>query len=370
MFIRSLALTNFRNIEKAKLEFTKNVNIFYGNNAQGKTNLVEAVSFLSMMKSFREEEDKILIHYNYDFAKIQAEFISNKILHQVEVILERKGKHIHFDGEKDIPTREFIGSVNVVTFSPGDVALFKESPKERRDFLDDELSKLSPSYQYTKLRFNQLLKERNEYLKVETKDSVYFQVITEQFAQVNTELMNRRSEFVRTINRYLSKKYQTLSEQPTASLEIEYNTFLQGDTFLYDDVYQRILDNKEEDERRQASQVGIHRDDFVVYLQQLDVAKFGSQGQMRLSAIALKLALIEVIKEKNQDDAIIVLDDVLSELDTTRQQALISYLNQQNQILLTTAHVEEIKANLKTYACDYWVVAAGEVHKEESTDGK
>lgn len=370
MFIQSLSLTNFRNIAKADLHLTKNLNIFYGNNAQGKTSLVEAVSFLSMLKSFREEDDKILIHYDSDFAKIKATFVTNKILHDVEVVLERRGKNISFDGEKNIASNDFMGSVNVVTFCPSDVALFKESPKLRRDFLDDELSKLSPSYQFHKSKYNQLLKERNEFLKLEEKDAIFFLVISEQFAQINLELMNRRSEFIQKLNTYLPVKYQELSGQEDALLEVEYKTFLEGNIFLYPDVYQKIITNKEEDYKRQASQIGVHRDDFIVYLNNLDVAKFGSQGQMRLCAIALKLALIEVIKEKNDDDAIIVLDDVLSELDATRQQALITYLNKQNQVLLTTAHVEEIKTNLKDYVCQYWLVEDGVIQKEDPLYGK
>ena len=125
----------------------------------------------------------------------------------------------------------------------------------------------------------------------------------------------------------------------------------------------------EEDLRRQATQIGVHRDDFIVYLNNLDIAKYGSQGQKRLSAIAIKLALIEIIKERNKDDAIIVLDDVLSELDATKQKALITYLNKQNQILLTTAHIEEIEKTLSGYECDYWHVENGIIKKRGMENG-
>lgn len=370
MFITQLTLVHFRNIHQADLHFTKNINIFYGNNAQGKTNVVEAVSFLSMMKSFREEEDRILIHNESDFAKIQANFISNRIRHQVSVLLEKKDKTIQFDGEKNIPSSEFIGSVNVVTFVPSDVTLFKESPKERRDFLDDELGKLSPLYHYTRLQANQWLKERNELLKQDPIDDVLLQVVSEQYCQVNVELMKRRSEFIHKLNHYLTDKYRQLAKDNTQEVEIEYRTFLEEKDFELEKVKEKVRQNVEEDKRRQATQLGIHRDDFVVYLNNLDVSKFGSQGQMRLCAIALKLALIEVIKEKNEDDAIIVLDDVLSELDTTRQQALIQYLTSKNQILLTTAHVEEIKNSLQAFDCDYWLVEQGVIQKEDSPYGK
>ncbi len=370
MFITQLQITNFRNIHATTLTFNKNLNIFYGDNAQGKTSIVEAIGFLSTMKSFREEEDRILINSENDFFKIKANFINNHIDHQVEVLVDRKDKSIQFDGEKNIPSGEFMGSVNVVTFAPSDVNLFKEAPKQRRDFLDDELSKLSPAYRFNKIKFNQILKERNELLKLEPIDELMLQVVNEQFAKSNYEIMKRRQEFISKLNRYLSFKYQSLSEQSQSELEIEYETFLTNQECSYSAIYEHLVNTQNDDIKKQSSQSGVHRDDFVMYLNNLDVAKFGSQGQMRLCAIALKLALIEVIKEKNEDDAIIVLDDVLSELDATRQHSLIHYLKTKNQIFLTTAHIREIQPVLKDYECDYWAVKDGLVSKEDVYYGK
>lgn len=369
MYITKISLKNFRNIIDTEITLNKNLNIFFGDNGQGKTNFVESVSFLSAMKSFKEEDDKVLINNDEKQFQIDVSFISNSVLHTLGVVVDGRVKKITFDGETNLTSKETIGNLNVVTFNPLDVNIFNESPKTRRRFLDDELSKMSPSYNHSKNDFNQIIKERNEFLKLENKDEVYLMVINHQIAKLNLELMEKRNELIKKLNQYLSQKYKIISFEENVELKIDYVTFLDEENFTLEAIKQKLNESYEEDLRRQATQIGVHRDDFIVYLNNLDIAKYGSQGQKRLSAIAIKLALIEIIKERNKDDSIIVLDDVLSELDATKQKALITYLNKQNQILLTTAHIEEIEKTLSGYECDYWHVENGIIKKRGMENG-
>ena len=334
MRIEKLNISNFRNIENLELTDLKQINIIHGSNAQGKTSLIEALAFLSIAKSFRNDENNSLINFSSDFAKVEATIKKTYSSFKLAAVINKSGQKLFIDGKETKRLSDFIGNLNVVSFSPADVFLFKETPKKRRDFLDEELSKLSPSYYLAKESFNKQLKERNEALRSHEVDQTLLGVLTVQLAKVNGEIAQKRADFIERLSQKTKDKMKGLFVKEI-KVEIEYLNQFSND-YHSESIQKLIEDNYEEDHYRRATQIGIQRDDFVFYLDGNPIAYYGSQGQNRLAAIALKLATIDLIKEKTGEKAVIILDDVLSELDKERQQRLLEILKNENQVFITS----------------------------------
>lgn len=342
MILNYLKVKNFRNIKDLELKFGR-TNIIYGDNAQGKTSLVEAISYLSNLKSFRGDEEATMIKNGEEYFSVDAGIVSNDISHEYRVVVSKGKRKIQEDQKEVKKLQNFIGNIFVVTFSPSDVLIFKEAPRVRREFIDDELIKLSPSYYLAHLNYFNLLKSRNEALKADAIDHNLIDVYTQQIAKYNLEILRKRKTFVAQLSAIVNRKYQELVENPNVKIDILYQTFTDKDDLSEDDVYSILKENLEDDILRRVTQTGIHRDDILITLNDLPLASYGSQGQMRLCSIAIKLALIEIAFLHTGEKAIVVLDDVFSELDNKRQEQLIKYLELENQIFITTAHIESIK---------------------------
>lgn len=347
MILESLKLVDYRNISSSEVEFDDSVNVIYGLNGQGKTNLVESIDFLSSLKSFRRDPTESLIKLDSDFSVIEARFKETSIKYQVRLVLNSSGTKIVFNHQELKKNSDFIGIFNVITFSPDDVSLFKDSPKRRREFIDEEISKMSPSYYHLLLDYKKVLKERNELLKQDKFDKLFFEVITKRIAKLNLEIYKRRESFLKSLNEILKDKFKEVSKIDK-EIFVEYDSFIDKDNVTYESIYQQLIEKQEEDVKYKSTQLGIHRDDLLFKMDDKPIAIFGSQGQMRLCIIATKLSLLDVSYNKTGGRAIVVFDDVLSELDIIRQEQILNSVPKENQIFITTAQQkEQIKSILK-----------------------
>lgn len=337
MIIKELKLTNYRNIDEMCIQLNPSTNIFYGNNAQGKTNIIEGLSFLSLLKSFRNSDIRTLTKIGEEYAMIE---IISDYGRKFKVVINKDKKKCFINDNPVSKLSDFIGIINVVVFSPENVNLFKDSPGERRDFLDDELSKLSPSYYLSVLDYKEAKRQRNELLKNDNPDKDLLEALTKQLANYSLQIVLKRKEFIEELNKEISLYYQKLTGT-TGKTEIKYKSdFL--DIITTKDIFEKMMRNINEDISRRQTIMGIHRDDIVLTLDGLPISEFGSQAQNRLSVVSLKLSTLKIVKEKTGDDPIVVLDDVLSELDSEKQEKLLLELKLNNQLFITSANNIEI----------------------------
>lgn len=338
MIVKELKITNFRNIQKLNLDFSPKINLIYGDNAQGKTNIVEALGYLSMLKSFRNDENSTLIKDDEDFAVVESIIEKDNTKQNLKSVITKTSCKNFINKNEIKKVGEFIGTLNVVTFDPTDVNLFKSNPRNRRTLLNDELSKISPSYYMALIQFNKILKERNELLKAESINKTLIEVLTSQYSKVNYELFIKRKNFIEDLSLLINDKYQKLSGE-NKKITIEYITQLSKISNA-NDIYEKVMESYKEDCLKFATQIGIHRDDYIVKIDDKPIANYGSQGQNRLAAIALKLSIIDIFEKITGDKAIIVLDDALSELDSIKQKRLLEDFEIENQIFITTVQAK------------------------------
>ncbi|MFQ6792434.1 MAG: DNA replication/repair protein RecF [Thomasclavelia sp.] len=345
MKINSLSLDTFRNYDHFFIEFDHDINILIGSNGQGKTNLIEAIYLLSVGKSFKSHINKQMIMFDNDFAKVKGEVITNNKLRRLEIILGTDFKKAKIDDQDIYKISEYVGLLNVVVFVPDDLYLIKGSPRNRRHFIDLELSKISPIYVFNLSKYTSLLKERNKYLKLlnqkrKTSDE-YLEVLDEQLAKIQVDLIKRRTEFINRLDQKVALIYQLISKQKKEQVKLRYACFVKKEL-----TYQHILElyqkNHQRDIDYMQTHIGIHKDDLKVYLNDREAYQFASQGQQRTIILSLKIALIELIKEEIGEYPVLLLDDVLSELDETRKNMLLDILNQKIQTFITTTSIDGI----------------------------
>lgn len=347
MQINSLELTGFRNYHHFFIEFDKGVNILIGDNAQGKTNLIEAIYLLSVCKSFRTHIIDQMIHFDHDFARVKGDIFSNERYHHLEVVLSHKMKKAKADDVDILKISDYVGYFNTVVFVPDDLSLVKGSPSTRRKFIDLELSKISPIYVFYLTKYNQLLKERNEYLKLlykkNRKYDDYLEVIDEQIAPIQLKIIEKRDLFIQR----LADKVQDVYEQMVLkdeSIDIIYDCFTKKRDV--NGLLENYKKGFERDKRYQSTYHGIHKDDVKILIQGKNAGQFASQGQQRSIVLSIKIALIELVKEEIGEYPVLLLDDVLSELDDARKTKLLDILNNRIQTFITTTSIDGIEHNI------------------------
>ena len=370
MFLRNLELNNFRNISKISLNFDKNINIFIGNNAQGKTNILESIYFLAITRSHRTHNEANLINKESLYTKISGVYDDDtSTAHTLSILLNEKGKKVSVDNIVQKKISNYLSRLNVIMFCPDDLEIVKGSPNIRRRFLNVELSQFRNDYVILLKEYNQLLKQRNEYLKQKNNakfDRTYFNVITEKLVQKNIDIVKIRYEFINKINESLQGVFNTLTSM--GNLKIKYKSFI-NEKDLCDSNLKELLINRYNDLfmnelLQKTTLLGCHKDDFKMYLNDLDVTEFASQGQQRLSILSLKLAEIEVFINEKNIKPIILLDDIFSELDEIKKNNIIKYFKDDIQIFITTTDIKDINKKLKEKS-DIYIVDNGNIEKEE-----
>lgn len=328
MRIQSIDLKNFRNYPELHLEFDGGIHIFYGNNAQGKTNLLEAIYLSSVNKSFRTAFDKELIRFSDEEGHIKLFFEKQDITHRIDIHLRKKNsKGIAVDGMPIRKAGDFIGLLHVILFSPEDLQIVKEGPGERRRFLNTEISLLDKVYYYALLNYKKALEQRNLLLKdISFNPSLEatLDAWDETLMNAGKELIEGRRRFIKEMAGIVRKKHNTITGGKE-TLEIVYEPNTEPDDFL-----SNLKKAREKDLKVKTTSVGPHRDDIQFWITSnekedppIDARIYGSQGQMRTAALSLKLSEIDYILEKTGEAPVLLLDDVLSELDSDRQQFLL-----------------------------------------------
>lgn len=336
MIVTKLVLRNFRNYDWLDAKFEKGINFIIGENAAGKTNVVEAIHFLSLARSFRTSKNTDLIKERRQFATIEARVEEDTTHKDIVAILTPSHKKISCNGNPIKRISDLSDLINVIVFEPKDSLMFNDSPLVRRNFLDVNLSKKSKGYLESLMMFEKLLNERNAILKNENIDMVQLKVVTEQLIDVQESIVKYRQLFVGEINKLLSKIIAALKGDDEEA-HLIYEPFVKFEK-NYKQVASRAYDKGlESDIKHKMTQIGIHREDIKMILNGNDVSTYGSQGENRISVIALKLAPYFLIDDKDKKP-IVVLDDVMSELDQEHKTRLIKFLRKFEQVFITSTN--------------------------------
>ena len=321
MIVQSLELENFRSYEKLKLDFHEGINIFYGDNAQGKTNILEAIYLCSTNKPHRSSRDREMIRFHAEEAHIKMMVNRQESLYRIDMHLKKnRAKGIAINGLPIRRASELFGIANVVFFSPEDLQIIKEGPAGRRKFLDLELCQLDKIYVYNLVNYNKALNQRNLLLKELAFRPEYqdmMEIWDAQLVKFGAALIAIRKQFMEELMPIVEKIHSRLSgEKEKLVLTYEPNV-------LEEEFSEVLKKNRERDKKQKATQSGPHRDDIRFCVNGIDIRTYGSQGQQRTAALSLKLAEIELVKKRTKDTPVLLLDDVLSELDAGRQNYLL-----------------------------------------------
>ena len=338
MIVKTLTLKNFRNHSFSSFDFAKNINVITGPNAAGKTNIAEAIYYLSLARSFRTQENVNLIKKGCDKAEIYAVVAEGEIDRKIRIIITETGKQIFVNGKPVTKISELSNCMNEVLFEPKDVLLFRGSPKTRRNFLVINLSKKSLPYLDYVSRYNKVLKERNELLKGEKVDPVLLDTTTEMLIKLSGPIVSYRQMYVKDINDILNKITRALTGEEN-KLEIVYKPFIEFGKDFQKEALMAFKRAESGDLRRKITSIGVHREDFSISLNGRDIGEFGSQGENRIVALALKLSPYFLIEDKDKRP-VVVLDDVMSELDNIHKQRLITFLKKFEQVFITATKLE------------------------------
>lgn len=343
MNIQSVRLHQFRNYKQEEISFPKSIIILYGKNGQGKTNLLEALYMGGIGKSYRGIADSDLIQWNADDASIIINFYRNGVAQQVKIIISKQTKKELWINETKVPQRELVGTLNEVLFSPEDLQLVKGSPALRRRFMDMEISQVNPTYYKELLQYNRAISQRNLLLK-KMKYEGYFSIeewdhqiscFAASIVKKRLAALHKMSFLSGVIHRRLTggKEHLTMSYvQPYDVLQAPEKNYC-GDAAWY---YQLLQKHLQEDIYRMSTSIGPHRDDLSFAVDDADLKKFGSQGQQRTAVLALKLSELEYVKSETGEYPVLLLDDVMSELDVSRREALLEFVRDRIQTFITT----------------------------------
>ena len=338
MIIESIELKNYRNYENLQLELSPGTNIFYGDNAQGKTNILESVYVCCTTKSHKGSKDKEMIRFGEDEAHIKLTVRKQDVPYRIDMHLKKnKAKGIAINGIPIRKASELFGIVNVVFFSPEDLNIIKNGPAERRRFLDLELCQLNKLYVHGLIQYNRVVTQRNKLLKELSFHPEYEETLDIwdlQLAQYGRQVIGYRTDFVKQLNELIVGIHNQLSGGKE-HLEIFYEPNVEAEK-----LEDALAKNRDSDLRQRTTGIGPHRDDISFIVNGIDIRRFGSQGQQRTAALSLKLAEIELVKYLVKDYPVLLLDDVLSELDGSRQEHLLAGIDH-IQTMITCTGLED-----------------------------
>lgn len=359
MYIKSLELKNYRNYEDLAVSFLPGSNLFYGNNAQGKTNILESIYLSGTSKSHRGSRDKELIRFGEKEAHIRLFLEKKEIEHRIDIHLKKnKTKGIAIDGMPIRKSSDLLGMMNIIFFSPEDLSIIKNGPGERRHFLDMELCQLQKIYMYHLSQYNKILKQRNQLLS-----QIYFEnqlidtldVWDIQLVEYGNSIIEKRQKFVNELNDIICDIHRKLTGGKE-EIVVKYENQVE------EDFLRQLRQRRDTDLKYKNTGIGPHRDDMKFMVNGIDVRTYGSQGQQRTAALSLKLAEIELVKRKIGDTPILLLDDVLSELDSTRKRYLLDSIKQIQTFITCTGLEEFVNSQLSIDQLFY--VKEGSVRKE------
>lgn len=349
MYIKKLTLHGFRNYDSAQLEFSPLTNVIYGNNAQGKTNILEAVYLFAQGRSHRAKTDKELIKFGEKFARLTVEFEDSNRSYTAQMQIQQNGRksvsvnHVHI-----LKLSKLMNYLNVVMFSPEDLGLVKGSPNVRRRFADSSISQLYPSYMASLMEYNKALMQKNSLLKIlksqGRKSDPTLSVWNQQLADSSEKIMRARMDFSDRIN---SASQIIQSEISSEKLCIKYVPSIRANSFDKEEIYNYLQERERREIEAASALYGIQRDDFEIFINDREAKLYGSQGQQRTAALSMKIAQSEYIKDIKGEYPVLLLDDIMSELDINRRMYLSERIKDK-QVLITSTDTDLINKDTKT----------------------
>ena len=368
MIVNSLKIKNYRNFNEAEIELNDSLNIFIGDNGQGKTNLMESIYLASIGRTFRLNSENELINFHENKSIIEINLQKNNYNKKIVIQLEKnKKKQVLINGVKLDKTSEMIGVLNNVIFTPDDMKIIKGSPVERRKFVNIDISQIKPKYKYLLNKYKRICTERNiilknYYTKLQNKDII--NIWNDYLVNIGTEIILYRQDYINKLKKYAVNIYSDISGNKE-KFELNYLcnagniNNMDKDEFTKH-FYDKINANINQEIQNGTTMYGPHKDDIIIKINDKECKYFGSQGQQRSSILAIKLAEIEIIKEEIGEYPILLLDDVLSELDNKRKGFLINYI-QGIQTFITTTDDHDLNILTKNFNKKKFYINEGKI---------
>jgi len=352
MYLSKIEVNNFRNYKKEKIKLCEKINIFIGDNAQGKTNILESIYILALTKSHRLGLENNIIRSGFNSCKISGLLRDNEILKELELKLLDDKKKVYINQKEIKKVASYISNMNVIMFCPMDLDIIKGSPQIRRNLLNIQISQLYPLYVNYLNEYNKILKTRNEYLKQMSinglADNRYLDIINEKLVDRGVQIYLYRKKYLDYINNKIGNIYEELMN--IKGLNIIYENNLDLDNFELEEIRKRFFHKLKSNIKREISQgitlYGPHRDDFSFYINNDNMKFYASQGQQRLAIISFKLAEVSFFSEEKGTSPILLLDDIFSELDIKKRNKLIEFIPNNIQTIITTTDLKNIQKKI------------------------
>ena len=341
MFIKRLQMLNYRNYNVLDISLGPHVNVFMGDNAQGKTNILEGIYYCAFARSHRTSKDRELINWNSDNALLSVTVGRERLDKRIDISILKDGKKaIQINKIKIKKIGELFGNFNVVMFSPEDLKIIKDSPGVRRKFIDMELCQLNPKYYYNLVQYNKVLNERNSILRNRNINKDILDVYDMQLVEFGYHIIIDRLEYIEKLNKYSAKIHSDITSGKER-IEFKYISTIKDLENIRENFYSLLEKNRVRDCERGITSVGPHRDDFNVLINDIDTKSYGSQGQQRTAVLTIKFSSLKIIKELTGEYPVLLLDDVLSELDFSRKRYVLSTIGD-IQTIITCTGIEDL----------------------------
>lgn len=347
MYIKNIKLQNFRNYIKQEITLEKGINLFYGNNAQGKTNVIESIFLCSIGKSFRAKKDKELINFEKNNLFLEINYEKKDRTGKIKYLIQNDNKEIFVNDIKLKKLSELLGNINIVLFSPEDINIIKDGPDKRRRFLNILISQLKPNYVYVYNLYQKTLEQKNTYLKkitIDRKDDDLLNIYDEKLAEYAEVINKYRNEFINKLKEKTENIHKNVTEEKE-TLKIKYIS----DCYEKEKYLLALKSNREKDIERGFTSCGVHRDDIYFFINGKKVDVFGSQGQQRTTILTLKLAELEVIKDEIGESPVLLLDDFMSELDNNRKMNFLKNIKNTQIIITCTDEINIENVNINKF---------------------
>lgn len=372
MILTKISLVNFRNYKKCNIKLNKQVNIFLGNNAQGKSNILESIYVLALTKSYRTNYDNVLKRKGSDGYKIIGDIKIGKYFKNLSILSSNNEKKVFINGTNIKKISDYIGNFNVILFSPEDVEIIKGTPSLRRDLLNIEISQLNQQYIKNYNEYNKLLKMRNDYLKLIYTNGIsdyrYLEVLTDNLIDRAVYIYKERIKFINKINDNISTIYKDLTKSDKLKVIYEANIDLSNEN-LKTQLKEKYKNNQNKEIISGMTLYGPHRDDFGFIINDIDAKTYGSQGQQKMAMIAFKLSEIPIFEEKTGTKPVLLLDDIFSELDKNKKNHLIEFINKEIQVIITANDMIGISKKLLNNA-KIFKIENGKIKDEGEYNGR
>ncbi len=347
MYVRKLELTNFRNYSKFKIDNLGAINVIIGKNGVGKTSILESIYVCSLARSFKSNDDSVILKKDEDFSKVKIELeVDENKTKKLEFLLTEAGKKTKINSSLKKKISDFISQYKVILFSPDELRIIKESPNTRRNYLNISLSQINKTYIKLLNNYNVVIKNKNDYLKKmyinSNMDESYLDILDMKVAQYGEEICKVRLEYIDKLNKYIKRIFKKFRKED--ELYIKYNSqFL--DKSL-DEIMRLLKKNRGNEMTLGLTKTGIHRDDIEFIHNGNNAKEFSSQGIQKLILLCLKLAELEVLVHDYYEEPILLLDDLFSELDSVNQNSILNNLNKDIQVFITTTDINNIKPSM------------------------